>query len=344
MTPAARKETILAAIVESFIQSGEPVGSKALLGGTGLQVSSATVRNDMAELTAQGYLVQPHTSAGRIPTALGYRYYVDNVMRVTPLAQVAAAYIRDSLGKLADSPEMILQGAADLTEQLTGSVALATTPAADNCRVRRLSFVQTGRHTAMAVLICSNGVIRTRLFRCAFVITPEIITMFDKSLNELFAGVEVGVIGQPFIQSAAVRFGELSLFMPPALIAIMEAAQQSAKVSVKHSKLSRLIFNYGASASVSREFIDFLQNERDVAAMLSRRPQHTAVTIGTENRRVELSKSAVFSTRYSIDGTPSGVLAIITAQRTDYARNIAIIECVAQCAGELMEELIETTD
>ncbi|MBQ1830455.1 MAG: DeoR family transcriptional regulator, partial [Ruminococcus sp.] len=84
MTPAARKETILAAIVESFIQSGEPVGSKALLGGTGLQVSSATVRNDMAELTAQGYLAQPHTSAGRIPTALGYRYYVDNVMRVTP--------------------------------------------------------------------------------------------------------------------------------------------------------------------------------------------------------------------------------------------------------------------
>ena len=151
MTPAARKETILAAIVESFIQSGEPVGSKALLGGTGLQVSSATVRNDMAELTAQGYLAQPHTSAGRVPTALGYRYYVDNVMRVTPLAQVAAAYIRDSLGKLADSPEMILQGAADLTEQLTGSVALATTPAADNCRVRRLSFVQTGRHTAQTI-------------------------------------------------------------------------------------------------------------------------------------------------------------------------------------------------
>ena len=132
--------------------------------------------------------------------------------------------------------------------------------------------------------------------------------------------------------------------MPPALIAIMEAAQQAAKVSVKHSKLSRLIFNYGASAAVSRELIDFLQNERDVAAMLSRRPQHTAVTIGTENRRAELRKSPADSARYSIDGTPSGVLAIITAQRTDYARNIAIIECVAQCAGELMEELIETKD
>lgn len=341
MTPAARKESILAAIVESFIQNGEPVGSQALLDGTNMQVSSATVRNDMAELTARGYLVQPHTSAGRVPTASGYRYYVDNVMQVTPLAEVAEAYIRDMLGKSADSPEAILQGAADLTEQLTGAVALVTTPAADNCRVRRLSFVQTGRYTAMTVLICSNGVIRTQLFRCAFVITPEIVAMFDKSLNELFAGVEVGVIGQPFIQSTAFRFGDLSLFMPPALISIMEAAQQAAQVGIRHSKLSRLLFQYGAGAAASRELIEFLQNERDAAAMLSRRPQHTAVTIGAENSRVELHDSAVFSVRYSIGGTPSGVLAVITGQRTDYARNIAILEGVAACAGSLMEELIE---
>ena len=167
MTPAARKQKILAAIVESYIGSGEPVGSKSLIGAAGLDVSSATVRNDMAELTAQGYLAQPHTSAGRVPTAQGYRYYVDNVMQLQPLAQVATAYIRDVLQKHSGSPEEILQGAADITERLTGSVALATTPGADNCRVRRLSFVQTGRHAAMAVLICSNGVVRTRLFRCA---------------------------------------------------------------------------------------------------------------------------------------------------------------------------------
>ncbi len=135
MTPAARKQKILAAIVESYIGSGEPVGSKSLIGAAGLDVSSATVRNDMAELTAQGYLAQPHTSAGRVPTAQGYRYYVDNVMRMQPLAQVATAYIRDVLQKHSGSPEEILQGAADITERLTGSVALATTPGADNCRV-----------------------------------------------------------------------------------------------------------------------------------------------------------------------------------------------------------------
>ena len=321
MTPAARKQKILAAIVESYIGSGEPVGSKSLIGAAGLDVSSATVRNDMAELTAQGYLAQPHTSAGRVPTAQGYRYYVDNVMR---------------------SPEEILQGAADITERLTGSVALATTPGADNCRVRRLSFVQTGRHAAMAVLICSNGVVRTRLFRCAFVITPEILGMFDKALNELCAGVEVASIGQPFIQTAAVRFGELSLFMPPALIAIMEACQLASKVSVRHSSLSRMLFDY--SGRFSRELVEYLQNENDLSVMLSRRPQHTDVCIGRENSRVELQNSALFSARYTIEGNPSGVLAVITPLRVDYARIIAIIEGVAQCAGELIEELIDTKE
>ena len=342
MTPAARKQKILAAIVESYIGSGEPVGSKSLIGAAGLDVSSATVRNDMADLTAQGYLAQPHTSAGRVPTAQGYRYYVDNVMRMQPLAQVATAYIRDVLQKHSGSPEEILQGAADITERLTGSVALATTPGADNCRVRRLSFVQTGRHAAMAVLICSNGVVRTRLFRCAFVITPEILGMFDKALNELCAGVEVASIGQPFIQTAAVRFGELSLFMPPALIAIMEACQLASKVSVRHSSLSRMLFDY--SGRFSRELVEYLQNENDLSVMLSRRPQHTDVCIGRENSRVELQNSALFSARYTIEGNPSGVLAVITPLRVDYARIIAIIEGVAQCAGELIEELIDTKE
>ena len=94
MEPAERKQKILSAIVESFIKSGEPVGSKALIREAGLKVSSATVRNDMAELTDRGYLAQPHTSAGRVPTEQGYRYYIDNVMRVTPVGE------RGRLGQL----------------------------------------------------------------------------------------------------------------------------------------------------------------------------------------------------------------------------------------------------
>ena len=340
MTPAARKQQILAAIVESFISTGEPVGSKSLLDETGLNVSSATVRNDMAELTGRGYLKQPHTSAGRVPTEQGYRYYIDHVMRVTPLSEGAMTTIRDSLSRRADSPEDILQSAADLCERLTGSLALATTPNPDDCRIRKISFVQTGAQSAMAVLICSNGIIRTKLFRCDFVLTPTLLQFLDRAVNETFAGVAATAVGQPFIQTAAVRFGEFSLFLPPALIAILEAAQLASKVSIRHSSLSKLIFDLSGSGMVNRELVEFLQNENDLALLLERRPQRTAVTIGKENSRVELKNSALFSTRYSIGGNPSGLLAAIAPLRTDYARTIAILEGIAQCAGEMIEELI----
>ena len=87
MELAERKKKILSAVIESYINTGEPIGSKALINETGLEVSSATVRNDLADLTNKGYLVQPHTSAGRIPTLQGYRYYIDNLMKITPVTQ-----------------------------------------------------------------------------------------------------------------------------------------------------------------------------------------------------------------------------------------------------------------
>ena len=341
MEPAARKQKILSAIVESFIHSGEPVGSKALIGEAGLKVSSATVRNDMAELTEQGYIVQPHTSAGRIPTELGYRYYVDNVMKVTPVTERGREYIRDALSKNADSPESILRSASDILSRLTDYIALATTPCGESARVRKISFVPTGAHSAMAVVIASNGIIKTKLFRCEFLITPEILQVFAKAFNEEFAGIPLGSVTRPFIQTAAAGFGELSLFMTAPLMAMKEACELAARVSVCHSGFGRLMNVTDADLLRTRRVWDFLQNEQDLSAMLERLPQNPSVTIGTENSRTELNKSAVASARYQIKGNPAGVLAVVGPMRMDYARVMSILGCVAECAGEFISELIE---
>lgn len=340
MQPAARKQKILAAIIDSYLETGEPVGSKALISGGELDVSAATVRNDMAELTALGLIAQPHTSAGRIPTALGYRYYVDNILSYKPLSQRDREYIDEALSNGADSPESILRNASGLLHRLTGYIALATTPGGGDVRVRRISFVQTGAHTAMVVLICSNGVIKTKLFRCEFLITPEILGIFDKAIEQLFTGIPISSINRPFIQTAAVRYGELSLFLPSALIAVKEAAELADTVSVCHSGYNRLMLNPGEPLSV--RMLDFLQNERELAANLERLPQHTSATIGKENSRVELALSSVISSRYSIDGSSSGVLALIAPLRMDYGRAFSIIEAVADSVGERIRELIQT--
>lgn len=341
MELAARKQKILSAIIESYINSGEPVGSKALINEAGLNVSSATVRNEMAELTNRGFLAQPHTSAGRIPTQQAYRYYVDNVLRVTPVSQSGKDYIQSTLYQHADSPENILQGAAHLISQLTDYVAVATTPDGEDSRIRKISFVQTGAHTAMAVVITSNGIIKTKLFRCEFLITPEILGVFDKALNEIFAGVRLSSINQPFIQTAAVRFGELSLFMPSALMAIKEASALAKNVSVCHSGYTKLMFAPDVNFISARAVMEFLSNENDLAQMLENLPLDTSVTIGKENSRIELATSAIVSTRYSIDSNPSGVLAVIGPLRMDYGRIISILNCVSDCVGTLIGELIE---
>ena len=336
MEPAERKQKILSAIVESFIKSGEPVGSKALIREAGLKVSSATVRNDMAELTDRGYLAQPHTSAGRIPTEQGYRYYIDNVMQVTPVGERGREYIRETLSVNDGSPETILQSAANTLSQLCNCIALATTPSGDDTRIRKISFVPTGAHAAMAVVIASNGMIKTKLFRCEFVLTPEILQVFDKAFNETFAGVRLRSVTTPFIQTVAAGFGELSLFMTAPLTAIRDASEQAAQVSVCHSGYGKLMNVAGA-----HRIWEFLQNSHDLAAMLERLPQNPTVTLGSENSRTELSQSAVVSARYTAGGNASGVLALIAPLRMDYARTLSILECSAECVGTQIGELIE---
>lgn len=341
MELAPRKQKILSAVVENFILTGEPVGSKTLISETGLEVSSATVRNDMADLTQRGYLVQPHTSAGRIPTQQGYRYYVDNIMSVTPVSEQGREYIAETLYRCADSPENILKKAAELVSELTDLAAVATTPNASESRIHRISFVQTGSHTAMAVVIASNGIIKNQLFRCEFLITPEILTVFDKAVNEIFGGVRLSAINQPFIQTAASRFGELSLLMAGVLTAIKDASDRAQDISVFLSGQTKLFYMSYESFMSAKNVVDFLGNTHDLARMLENLPITTSVSIGTENSRVELAASSVISTRYDIENTPSGVIAVIAPIRTNYSRAVAITECVADCVSEIIGELIE---
>ena len=341
MELAARKQKILSAIIESYINTGEPVGSKTLISEAGLDVSSATVRNEMADLTNRGYLIQPHTSAGRIPTRQAYRYYFDNILNLTPVSEHGKDYIMSVLSENAASPEIILQTAAELISKLTGYVAVATTPSGENSRVHKISLVQTGAHTAMAVVIASNGIIKTTLFRCEFLITPEILGIFDKALNETFAGVRLSSINQPFIQTVAAGFGELSLFMPGVLMAIKEACERAKNVSVCNSGLTKLLFMSDISFQSARSVVEFLNDEHDLAKMLENLPLDTAVTIGDENSRVELITSTVASTRYEVEANPSGVLAVFAPLRMNYAKVIPVLECVAECVGTLIGELVE---
>ena len=163
-----RQQKILAAVVEHYIAAGEPVGSKMLCDSLDFTVSPATVRNEMSELAERGLLLQPHTSAGRIPSQKGYRVYVDRLMKSRPLSPEERRTIDSLLLSNAYDPQKLLEGVSRLLAGMTRFAAVSTSPGGQGAAIRAVQFVQTSRRTAMAILITSAGTMKTRVFRCDY--------------------------------------------------------------------------------------------------------------------------------------------------------------------------------
>ena len=340
MELALRKEKILSAVVEKYVASGEPVGSKALQTEAGLGVSSATIRNELKALDDDGYLTQPHTSAGRIPTKKGCRYYIDNLMPHTPLPERVRDYLERHIAGGAQSPEMVLSKTAAALSQLTSAAAVVTSPSSDEARVHRIRFVSTGRHSSMAVLVTSAGMVKSRLFRCEFVLTPQLLSMFDQAVNEQFTGVRLREINKGFLQTAASAMGELTLFVPDVLIAIYEAAQSALEISVTVSGQTNLLFSDGCDFNSARNVMRFLSDTKRISALLNN-SRSSRIYLGDESGCSELESSAVITSRYELGGENAGAVAVIAPMRIDYQRVSAEVEYAAECVSRTIGEMIE---
>lgn len=339
MTIAPRKQKILAAVIENYIACGEPIGSKSLM-NEDLNVSSATIRNELADLTAKGFLVQPHTSAGRIPTEDGYRYYVDNIMKPESPDERVKRYIQSRLRSCDDAPERILKTAGKILSELLSTVAVTTTPPGENARVHKLKFVQTGRYTSMAVLITSSGMVKSRLFRCDYAVTPEMLNVFDRSLNEALAGRPLSSVNQPFAQTFAASFGELGLLMPDMLTAVMDACDEASGINIYTSGTTRLLYQNGLDLISARNILEFLGDNSESEKLLSNVPDGTNIYIGRENPSPLLRQSSLISARYNIENQPAGTLAVIGSTQTDYKKAVSILEYTAEAVSELISELV----
>ena len=340
MKLALRKQKILAAVIEHYIATGEPIGSKSLQNTDGLNVSSATIRNELADLTLKGFLKQPHTSAGRVPTDYGYRYYVNNLMRAAELDDRVKRYIENRLLSASDAPEHIIRTAGVIASELMSTAALSTTPTGDNTRVHRIKFVQTGRRTSMLVLISSSGMVKSRLFRCDFDITPQMLNVFDRALNESLAGQPLSSVNRPFIQSFAASFGELGLLMPDMLTAVMDACKESLGNNVYTIGSTKLLYQSDFDLISARGVLEFLSDSDSRDKLLSGIPEGTSVYIGKENYNALLHHSAVVATRYEIENQPAGIIAVIGSTRFDYPKAVSILECIAKISGNLIDELL----
>lgn len=332
-----RKQKILSSVVDSYISSGEPVGSKAIAQEIG--VSSATVRNEMADLINLGLLKQPHTSAGRVPSQRGYREYLETREYKPPLSDKDKKYY-DSYLVDCYEPEKLLKAAANVSAAASKFAGLATTPGGNSAKIKAVQFVQTSRRTAMLVMMSSLGTIKSRVFYCDFDITPEITRQFFRAFNKKLIGVNVQDITLPFIQTMGASLGELSILAGSALMALLEVAKETAITDVIIRGQTNLLFSGDFVSRDIRDIINFLDKKERVVALLNQSSNKLTVLIGREMKILELSNASIIFSRYSIDGEDAGAIAVLGPVRMDYNRNMQMIDYLSESVSRLLTKLM----
>ena len=339
MELSPRKEKILAAVVESYIKTGEPVGSKSLMAS--LSVSSATIRNEMAELAALGLLEQPHTSAGRIPTNEGYRYYVDHLMGVRSLDKSVKHRIEAGISVKNASPETILARASEFLADLTECAAVSTTPSGENAVIKRIEFVPVGTRTGMIVLLTSTGIIKSKVCRSDYDLTASMIEKFYNIAKTTFIGMSLDDIDTAALQTLVASMGADALTMIPFVSTVSDLAKEAMKTLVMlggQSNILRYSSDYGSTAY---EILDFLRRGEPVSRLLSQSNDDVGVTIGGENKFRQLENSSVITAHYTIDGDKRGSIGIIGPTRIDYASLIPSVRYLTDVVGELLTQTLK---
>ena len=250
--------------------------------------------------------------------------------------------INDTLYASSDAPEHLLEKAAELLSHITKCAAVAASPSGESAVIKRIKFVQTGDYTAMAVLITSTGNVKTKLFRCDFTVTSQIIDMFDEVVNEHMSGLPVTGVTPAFMQTMAVSLGEMSMIVPNVLLAIHDAAKEAASTSVAIKGQSNLFTMPELASADGKKVMEFMGHSSELSKLLKNAETKASILIGSEINNPALSSLSVIVTRYIASPECSGELALIGPVRMNYPKIIATLEYVTGTVGTLLGELLDS--
>ncbi|MPZ00619.1 MAG: heat-inducible transcriptional repressor HrcA [Actinophytocola sp.] len=332
-----RRFEVLRAIVADYVSNQEPIGSKALVDKHNLGVSSATVRNDMAALEDEGYIAQPHTSAGRIPTDKGYRVFVDRLSEIKPLSTAERRAIKNFLEGAIDL-EDVMRRSVRLLAQLTRQVAIVQYPTLSNSTVRHIELVALTSARLMIVLITGSGRVDQRTVDLGDVISEENIGRMRTVLNGALEGER--------LTAAAAAVAELPEQAPPELRdPMLRVCTVLVESLVEHPE-ERLVL--GGTANLTRNVADFPGSLRQVLEALeeqvvvlkllaaARGPGSVTVRIGEENEDEQMRSTSVVSIGYGTDDMLFGGMGIVGPTRMDYPTTIAAVRAVANYVGQIL--------
>ncbi|PKN82748.1 MAG: heat-inducible transcription repressor HrcA [Chloroflexi bacterium HGW-Chloroflexi-9] len=331
-----RQSAILGMVVDEYVETAEPVSSRALVDRHRLEISSATIRNEMARLEREGYITHPYTSAGRIPSDLGYRFYVEALMSEAPVALDERRTVEHQLHQVAGGLDEWLSLTATILSSLVGNVAVVTRPRTSTARLRHAQLVELSRDTALLVSVMDDGRVRQRILQQRQPVTQDQLNARATRLNGLLAGAD----------AANVRDRLVGLEDPDEVATARAVAE-----SIEELRIAEETFLDGLNMALRQpEFSDVdrmleavtqLQAYRLRGLLESTVDDHmgsTRVIIGQENPDTGLQDWSVVVSRYG-DTDAAGVVAVIGPTRMAYQRTIPRVRYIASLMGQILRDV-----
>jgi heat-inducible transcriptional repressor len=332
-----RKLAVLRAIVQDYVATEEPVGSKVLAERHQLGVSPATVRNDMAVLEEEGYITQPHTSAGRIPTDKGYRLFVDRLSTIKPLSAAERRAIQSLLSGAIDLDD-VLARTVRLLAQLTRQVAVVQYPILTRSSVRHIEIVPVSSTRLLLVLITDTGRVDQRAAEFPSGVVEQDVTVLRTAVNAALVGQQLA--------DAPGRVEELLDTVSPELRPAMTMISSVLLETLVERREERVVL--AGTANLTRSTVDFRGSVFPILEALEEQvvllkllgevesPSTLRVLIGDENQVEELRGTSVVTTAYGAGGTALAGLGVLGPTRMDYPSTISAVRAVARYVGEIL--------
>ncbi len=340
MDLSARQKAILKAIIDEHIVTAEPVGSKTIASKDFLNYSSATIRNDMAELEKMGYLDQPHTSAGRVPTAAGYRLYVNELMSMHQLTQREVKEIKQALNLPHHDLDPLISEAGRMFSEITNQASVTVTPTSEQIIIRRFSIIPIDQSTFVLFLVTSNGIIHNKLVHSKMPINEESITLLSSVLNKRFAdAVLPSMTKEKLTALCNVSHEATSLFAEIAVFFNEIALQQGHQNVSVGSAYKLLIHPEYQDVEKAQKLLDFVSEKENLALLPLSANNQINIIIGPESGIDQLNDASMIYTTYKINNNMQGVIGIIGPKRMDYASISSRLKYFSNGLNRLLQTL-----
>ena len=333
-----RRLEVLRAIVEDYVQTREPVGSRVLVERHRMNVSPATIRNDMAALEEGGYITQPHTSAGRVPTDKGYRLFVDRLSQVKPLSPAEQRAIRTFLDDAVDLDDVV-DRSVRLLAQLTHQVAVVQYPSLRRTALRHLELVPISTEKLLLVIITDAGRVEQRTLDLPDGVSEHLISELRARLNATVAGRRLADLSEPLERVAEAFPVPHQDFVRRVVRVLEETLQETTEERIVMAGTANLARSTTDFVNTIRPVLEALEEQVVLLKLLTEMAEDSAglaVSIGHENRHEGLAETSIVAASYGAEGQPLARIGSLGPTRMDYASTMASVRAVARYLSRIL--------